>query len=151
MAASVLANLPIVLVLAALMTRFSIPLDVATITVAPALLGLIVDDTIHFLYAYRSRCRAGATASEAVAGSGAAVGSTLALTTLTLALGFAVLGFADIAIVSSTGMLMAVGVVIALLADLVLLPATLVAFHALMAGTSGRCSSSTSHSMAEER
>ena len=141
MAASVLANLPIVLVLAALMTRFSVPLDVATITVAPALLGLIVDDTIHFLYAYRSRCRAGATASEAVAGSGAAVGSTLALTTLALALGFAVLGFADIAIVSSTGMLMAVGVVIALLADLVLLPATLVAFHALMAGTSGRCSS----------
>ena len=151
MAASALANLPIVLILAALMTRFSIPLDVATITVAPALLGLIVDDTIHFLYAYRSRCRAGATALAAVAGSGAAVGSTLALTTLTLALGFAVLGFADIAIVSSTGMLMAVGVVIALLADLVLLPATLVAFHPLMAGTSGRCSSSTSHPMAEER
>jgi len=129
MTAAALANLPIILVLAALMTGFGISLDVATITVAPALLGLIVDDTIHFLYAYQSRCKAGAQAWEAAAKSGAAVGSTLALTTLTLALGFAVLGFADVATVGSTGVLMAVGVVVALVADLVLLPAMLVALH----------------------
>jgi predicted RND superfamily exporter protein len=114
--ASAIANLPVVVALGAIMAVLDIPLDVATITVAPALLGLIVDDTIHVLYAVRR---------GSLVESGGAVGTTLALTTLALVLGFGILGFAGINTIATTGVLMATGVALALSADLVLLPALL--------------------------
>ncbi len=113
--ASAIANLPVVVVLGAIMAVLDIPLDVATITVAPALLGLIVDDTIHMLYAVRQ---------GSLVQSGRTV-DTLTLTTLALLLGFGVLGFAGISTIATTGILMAIGVCLALTADLMLLPALL--------------------------
>lgn len=46
--------LPVVLVISA-MGWFSIPLSVATITVASIIFGIVVDDTIHFLYTYKNQ------------------------------------------------------------------------------------------------
>jgi predicted RND superfamily exporter protein len=46
--------LPVLLVIS-VMGWFGIPLSVATITVASIIFGIVVDDTIHFLYAYQDQ------------------------------------------------------------------------------------------------
>ena len=114
--------LPIVLLLAS-MALLEIPLDIATVTVAPAMLGLIVDDSIHLLYHYRRRRHEGTTLDAAVLANARTVGRTLVMTSFVLVIGFGVLGFSAISSISTNGLLMAWTVVLALGSDLFLLPA----------------------------
>jgi predicted RND superfamily exporter protein len=108
--------------LLALMSLAGVPLDIATITVAPAMLGLIVDDSIHWLYHY-DRCRAdGLAVVTALEQTNRTIGSTLVSTSIILVLGFGILGFAGINSIATNGLLMAFTVLIALLTDLLLLP-----------------------------
>ena len=108
--------------LLALMSLASVPLDIATITVAPAMLGLIVDDSIHWLYHYH-RCRAdGLAVVPALEQTNRTIGHTLVSTSVVLVLGFGILGFAGIDSIATNGLLMAWTVVVALLTDLLLLP-----------------------------
>jgi predicted RND superfamily exporter protein len=114
--------LPILLLLAS-MSLLDIPLDVATITVAPAMLGLIVDDSIHLLYHYQRRRKGGLALEPAVLANARTVGRTLVLTSFVLVIGFGVLGFSAMSSLSINGLLMAWTVILALGADLFLLPA----------------------------
>jgi len=107
-----------------LMGLAGIPLDIATATIATVVLGLVVDDTVHVL---RPEGSGGIQESLQLAISKA--GGTLILTTTTLALGFAVLGLAEIRSVAWFGMLASFAVIVALLTDLLLLPALGKIFH----------------------
>lgn len=117
-------NLPPIVLLLTTMALMHIPLDIATITVAPAMLGLIVDDSIHLLYRFRRRGRQSGDLRAAAAGAVRTIGPTLVMTSVVLLVGFAVLGFSTIDSIAVNGLLMAWTVVLALVADLLLLPAT---------------------------
>lgn len=85
--------------------------------------GIIVDDTIHFLSKYLlARREKGLTAREAVLYAFQTVGRAIVVTTLILVAGFSVLTLSDFEINYSMGLLSAITLSFALLADLILLP-----------------------------
>lgn len=116
--------LPCLLVYGALAV-FGRPLTVATTMIGSVLLGLIVDDTIHFLYRYRGARRAGRNRRAAIVAAYVHAGRPIVITTLVLALGF---GAGVLGRLSSTvefSALMAATVTTALITNFVLLPALL--------------------------
>ncbi len=101
-----------------LMGLTGIPLDVASATIASVILGLVVDDTVHML-----RPVDGAGLGESLKLAAGSAGGTLLMTTMILACGFLVLGLAEIRSIAWFGVLTSFAVVIAILTDLLLLPA----------------------------
>lgn len=103
--------------------------NLAVSVVATMMLGIVVDDTIHFLSKYQfARRSLGHTAAEAVAFSFSRVGMALVVTTVILTMGFLVLAMSTFKVNASMAQLTAVGIVIALALDLLLLPALLTFF-----------------------
>lgn len=125
---SLLPNgLPIVLVLG-LMGWGSIPLDMATMTIAAVVFGLVVDDTIHLLYRYTTALES-SSAVSAMRTSARETGRRMAITTTVLAGGFLVLCFAQIKSIVWLGLLSAIAIVVALATDVLVLPAVLTGVH----------------------
>lgn len=91
--------------------------------------GIVIDDTIHFLTKYlRARRKDGSSPEDAIRYSFATTGSALFVNTAVLALGFLVLTLSDFTVNSSMGAMTALVIVIALLFDLLFLPALLTRF-----------------------
>jgi len=86
-------------------------------------LGIIVDDTVHFLSKYiRARREKGMTSEEAVRYSFASVGRALWITTMVLVAGFLVMATSSFKINADMGLLTAMTILIALLVDFLFLP-----------------------------
>jgi len=123
---SLLPNLlPVVLTLG-LMGLLAIPLNTATVTVAGIALGLIVDDTIHFLHRYADARRHGAPRPRAVADSLYLAGRPILVTSLAVAAGFGAFALSPFPPTLYFGLLIAWTSVSAVVCDLVVLPALLV-------------------------
>jgi predicted RND superfamily exporter protein len=91
--------------------------------IAAISLGIVVDDTIHFLSKYlRGRREHGHTPEAAVRYAFSTVGAALVATTVILIGGFLVLATSDFAINASLGLLSAAAIGFALLTDFLLLP-----------------------------
>ncbi len=91
-------------------------------------LGIIVDATVHFLSKYlRARRARGADAKEAVRYAFTTVGAALWVTTATLIAGFAILALSTFKINATLGLLTAIALTCALVADFLLLPPLLMA------------------------
>lgn len=110
-----------------LMGALGIRLDVATVTIAAVVQGLIVDDTTHFLYRYRIALREAGDHAVAVRETLRTTGVPMTTTTVVLVLGFSVLGLASVKSVGWFGLLAAAAMLTAWVGDLILLPALLVA------------------------
>ncbi|MEQ8660202.1 MAG: MMPL family transporter, partial [Gammaproteobacteria bacterium] len=100
------------------------PLNLATSLVAAVVLGIAVDDSIHFFARLDAARRRGAHALEEAL---AAVLRPVTFTTAGLALGFAMLGSGTLVSQAEFGLLAAVTLVIAWLLDLTFTPALAVA------------------------
>jgi hypothetical protein len=110
---------------AALMAYLGIRLDVATIMVASIALGIIVDDTIHLLHAWRRGLELRGTADGALAYALGVAGRPTILTAVILACGFGMLGFSDFQPTSHFGGLVAFIVAISLAVELLVMPPAL--------------------------
>jgi len=89
-------------------------------------LGIIVDATVHFLSKYiRARRTKGLNAEEAIRYAFSTVGTALWVTSAVLIAGFSVLALSTFKINSDMGLLTAVAIAMALLADFLLLPTLL--------------------------
>jgi hypothetical protein len=98
----------------------------AIATVVAMTLGIVVDDTVHFLSKYlRARRERGMDSAEAVRYSFNTVGSALLITTVVLVLGFLVLGTSGYRPSSHIGWLSSITLVVALIADFLFLPTLL--------------------------
>ena len=92
-------------------------------------LGIVVDDTVHFLSKYlRARRELNASAEDAVRYAFHNVGRALVTTTIILVIGFAILSMSPFRLNSWMGQLTAIVITFALLADFIMLPALLIAF-----------------------
>jgi len=90
-------------------------------------LGIVVDDTVHFLSKYlRAKREKNATAPEAVRYAFHNVGRALLYTSIILVAGFAILATSAFKLNSGMGMLSAIIITFALIADFLLLPALLI-------------------------
>jgi uncharacterized protein len=121
-AISLLPNVFPVLVMLAVMGAFGIHLDIATATVAAIVVGVSIDDTVHFLLQWRLAELDGLTWEDALERTFEHAGIPAVITTLLLVAGYPVLMLADVATVVAFGLLTSVAAAAALLADLVLLP-----------------------------
>jgi predicted RND superfamily exporter protein len=91
--------------------------------VAGLTLGIVVDDTVHFLSKYlRARREQGLSSEDAVRYAFHTVGIALLVTTLVLIAGFMVLHQSAFKLNSDMGLLTAVTIGLALLADFIFLP-----------------------------
>jgi multidrug efflux pump subunit AcrB len=98
-------------------------------TVASISLGIIVDDTVHFLSKYvRARNEKGFDAAESVKYAYKNVGVAILVNTFILASGFLVLTTSTFKVNYDMGMLTAIAIGFALILDFLLLPALLVFF-----------------------
>ena len=91
-------------------------------------LGIVVDDTVHFLSKYlRARREKGLNAEDAVRYAFSTVGLALVVTSIVLIAGFLVLTFSAFALNSDMGFMTAVTIMFAIIADFLLLPPLLMA------------------------
>ena len=91
-------------------------------------LGIVVDDTVHFLSKYlRARREQGMQPEQAIQNTFETVGVALTVTSLTLVAGFIVLYWSGFKVNSEMGILTAITIVFALIADFLLLPPVLLA------------------------
>ena len=111
-----------VLVMMGVMGALGIDLDIATATVAAIVIGVSIDDTVHFLLHWREAERAGKSWDESVDYCFRHAGLPAVITTLLLVVGYPVLMLADVGSVVSFGLLTTVAAAAALFADLVVLP-----------------------------
>ena len=89
-------------------------------------LGIVVNDTVHFLYKYlQGRRNLQLTPSEAIRQVFTSVGTALWVTTLVLVLGFLVLSFSSFKANAEMGLLTAIALALACAADLLFLPTLL--------------------------
>ena len=125
MVAAMLVNLLPVLLVFGVMGWGGIPLDIATATVGAIVLGIVVDDTIHFLHRYSVERRAGMSSAAAATATIRRAGRGMILTSAVLGSGFAVMIAAGTKSISYFGLLATIAVVSAVAADLLLLPVLL--------------------------
>ncbi|SDU49587.1 efflux RND transporter permease subunit [Desulfobacula phenolica] len=106
-----------------LMGYFNIPLDADTLLVAPIIIGLAVDDTIHFMTHFRLEMEKSKDIAAAAIQSIREAGQAIAFTSLILSVGFLVFLLSFHNGLSHFGIFAAIAVLTALLSDLFLLPA----------------------------
>ena len=98
-------------------------IGMGTSIVAAMTIGIVVDDTVHFLSKYRrARRELGMSAEDAVRYSFHTVGTALWITSLILIAGFFVLTFSGFLMNSQMGVLTAITIAFALAADFLFLP-----------------------------
>jgi predicted RND superfamily exporter protein len=98
-------------------------IDVGNAVVITMALGIIVDDSVHFLSKYLRARREGGMASEAaVRYAFSTVGSALVVTSFILVAGFLVLTLSPFGLNAGMGLLTAIVLLVALGADLLFLP-----------------------------
>lgn len=85
-------------------------------------LGIIVDDTVHFLSKYKHAKDEGRSTEDSIRYSFSSVGQALWITTLVLAVGFSMLALSSFRLNSDMGLLTAIIIVAALIVDFLFLP-----------------------------
>ena len=102
-------------------------LNMAVAMVSGMVLGIVVDDTVHFLSKYRrAREEQDLDAPEAVRYAFNSVGKAILVTSVILVAGFLVLAQSSFALNSLMALLTAIAIGMAVLADFLLLPAILI-------------------------
>lgn len=97
--------------------------------VAAVSLGIVVDDTVHFLSKYRrARAERGDSVEDAIRYAFRTVGLALVVNSVVLAVGFTVLMFSTFKPNVDMGLLTALSITFALVLDFLLLPALLLMF-----------------------
>ncbi len=106
----------------AIMGLFQIPLDLMTITIGAITVGIAVDDTIHYIYRFRTELENGSTYKEAALKSHSTIGHAMYYTSVTIILGFSILAFSNFWPTIYFGLFTGLAMFLALLAALTLLP-----------------------------
>ncbi|MDR2747709.1 MAG: MMPL family transporter [Treponema sp.] len=115
-------NIAPVIIIGGIMGYAAIPLDMITMTIMPMLLGIAVDDTIHFITHIRLELERSGSYRQGLLNSFGKIGKTLGTTTVILCAMFAVYTLSPMAMLFHVGCLAIVGMFSALLADYTLTP-----------------------------
>jgi predicted RND superfamily exporter protein len=125
---AIVANAFPVLAVLGIMGWLDISLNVATVMVASIALGIVDDDTIHFIGRYRREVSEGATALQGVELAAMHEGRAALTTTIINALGYSVLMASDYRPTVWFGSLLAVTMLLAFIAEVFLVPAIIALF-----------------------
>jgi len=118
-----LSNLISIVMIFGLMGYLGIDLDAGTVMIASVAIGIIVDDTIHTLYRIGGELKNNKQEyKKAIEGTITTLGRALIITSVVNGFGFLILIFNDFIPARFFGILMALTLFSALLADMMLLP-----------------------------
>lgn len=121
--ASILPNILPILAILSLMVVLDISLDPATVMIATIAIGISADDTIHFLARYRLFKNNGMNPNEASTAALGEIGRAAVFTSVVAAAGFGILALSEFPPMACFGLLTALTMIMALLADIFILPA----------------------------
>jgi predicted RND superfamily exporter protein len=116
--------LPILFVIA-FMGATGVPIDLNSLLIASIAIGIAVDDTIHLLHHFEAHHDRGEGVEASLLAARRDAGRAVVATSLLLMLGFFIFAGAEIEPVRRFGVLVGLTVVMALLTDLITLPALL--------------------------
>jgi predicted RND superfamily exporter protein len=103
-------------------------IDLGLSIVACMSIGLVVDDTVHFLSKYKFARQQGKTTEQAINYAFSTVGIAMLITTLVLTTGFSLLALSSFSPTHGMGALLALTAVFALVIDFLFLPILLMTF-----------------------
>ena len=122
MLAGLLPNILIGIGVLGTMGLLRIPLDIMTITVASISVGIAVDNTIHYLYKFKSEYELNKDFNEAMIGSHSTIGRAIFYTASTISIGFLIFSFSNFIPTIYFGIFTALAMFFAFLVSLTLLP-----------------------------
>jgi len=105
-------------------------IGIGVAAVATLTLGLVVDDTIHFLHRFERARQAGDSVEVAIEKTLSTTGKAMLTITLVFAGGFSALSFSHYSANADLGLMTAVTILIAVIMDLIVLPAFLLQVYA---------------------
>ena len=111
-----------VIVCGAIVGFAKIPLEFVTMTVAPLILGLAVDDTIHFISSIKTNINKSNDHDEGIEKSYNEVGVAITKTTIILTCTFLIFTISDIKSTVNMGILTCAGLLSAYFADIFIVP-----------------------------
>ena len=123
---SMIPNLAPIIVGLLLMYVAKIPLDMFTLLIGSIAIGLVVDDTIHFMHNFKRYYLESGDAAKAIEQTFLITGKAMLITTIVLSLGFFAYLAANMISVQNFGLLTGAVIIFALLSDLLLAPALMV-------------------------
>jgi predicted RND superfamily exporter protein len=104
---------------------FGIPLDIMTITIAAISIGIGVDDAIHYVHRFREEFARDGDYSAAIRRSHLSIGRAIYFTSVIIVAGFSILSLSSFIPTILFGLLTGFSMLIALVANLTLLPVLL--------------------------
>lgn len=125
---SIIPNLIPATVTFGLLGLLGMPLDSDTMIIAPVIIGVAVDDTIHFITHYRGEVILDGDIERALRSTIKEVGQAITFTTLILGLGFSIMMFSSHMGTSNMGKFGSLAIFVALICDLFMLPAMILIF-----------------------
>ncbi len=117
--------LPVIFILG-FMGWVGIHLDVMTITIASISMGIAVDDTIHYIHRFGQEFKIHKNYQKTMHKCHETIGNAMFYTTLVITVGFSILIFSNFIPTIYFGILTGVAMIVALIADLALLPALII-------------------------
>ena len=108
---------------------FDFRINMGSAMIAAVSLGLSIDSSIHYIFAYQRALRAGKKAQEAIHAAHSTVGLSMIFATLALIVGFSVLATSKFTPTVYFGSLVSLAMVGGLMGNLVVLPIMLRALH----------------------
>jgi predicted RND superfamily exporter protein len=137
-ALAIVANVVPVAAVLGMMGWLGISLNVATIMVASVALGVVDDDTIHFINRYRHETSHGVPPLGAVEHAARDEGRASLTTAIVNSLSFGVLWFSEYKPTAWFGSLLAATMAVAFLAEVFVVPAVIASLPGLYGGSAER-------------
>ncbi|MGB5258596.1 MAG: MMPL family transporter [Woeseiaceae bacterium] len=129
-ATAIVPNLASAIVVLGLIGWLGIPLDLMTITIAAITVGIAVDDTIHYIHRFRTEFEHDRDYWASIHRCHRTIGRAMYYTSVTIMLGFSILALSQFTPTIYFGLLTGSAMLVALLANMTLLPVLLVTFNA---------------------
>ncbi len=123
---SMIPNLLPIMMTLGIMGAMKVPLDMTSLMIASIAMGLVVDDTVHFVYNFRKYYLKTGNAFAAVNITLTGVGRAMLVTSIVLSCGFFVTVFAHLSHTFRFGLFTGLAILFALLADFILAPALMI-------------------------
>jgi predicted RND superfamily exporter protein len=128
-ATAIIPNVVSAVVILGLMGWLAIPLDLMTITIAAITVGIAVDDTIHYVHRFMRELERDGDYWAAIHRCHHTIGRAMYYTSVTIMLGFSILALSQFNPTVYFGLLTGSAMLIALLANMTLLPVLIVVFR----------------------
>ena len=111
----------------------NIPLDIMTITIAAIVIGIAVDDAIHYVYRFKSEFLKDGDYWKTMERCHDSIGRAMYYTSITITLGFIILALSNFVPTIYFGLLTGFSMLVAMIANLTLLPILIVWFKPMVA------------------